>query len=130
MATIEQVSQVSTVSTAPVGDSIDRTVDRTGSSALVSSALEQNFISLLPTQDRRIERVYWAFEKSILRIWTVIDRPDFDFEKKIYSAQLKFMEYFSDYTDMEFDFSVIYRYGKNVEDIRPVNATQVLPSAV
>lgn len=105
----------------------DNSLSSTGSSSLISSAIEANFVALLPKRDRRIECVYWTFEKNILRIWTIIGRPDFEFEKKIYSAQLKFMEYFSEYVDMEFDFSVIYRFGKSIEDLRPVNA-QILPT--
>jgi len=80
-------------------------------SSTVTHSLAKFFVSKLP-EDPRIERVYWAFEGAVLRIWTIIDNPDYEFEKSIYEAQLEFMDAFR---DLECDFSVIYRLGKPVE---------------
>jgi len=93
------------------------------SSKFVSSEIQLNFLALLPN-DPRIERVYWAFEQQILRIWTVVDTPDFQFEKKIYAAQLRFMDHFP---ELETDFCVIYRFGKSFDRLRPSSAHQILP---
>ena len=80
-------------------------------SSTVTHSLAKFFVSKLP-KDPRIERVYWALEGTVLRIWTIIDNPDYEFEKSIYQAQLGFMDAFG---DLECDFSVIYRLGKPVE---------------
>lgn len=93
------------------------------SSKYISSAIEENFITLIP-RDERIERVFWAFETHMLRIWTVIDRPDFEFEKKIYTAQLNFMDLLP---EVECDFSVIYRFGKSFDNLKPTSAIQIFP---
>lgn len=93
------------------------------SSGFVSSALEDNFVNLLPKDDR-IERVFWAFENEILRIWTVIEKPDFDFEAKIYDAQLAFMDLIP---ELDCDFSVIYRFGKPVGELKSTTAVQAYP---
>lgn len=93
------------------------------SSSIVSSAIESNFLNLLPDKTR-IERVYWAFEHEVLRIWTVIDRPDFAYEKTIYKAQQTFMDAFP---ELECDFSVIYRQGKKYVDIKPLASVQIFP---
>lgn len=80
-------------------------------SSTVTHSLAEFFVSKLP-RDPRIERVYWALEGTVVRIWTIIDHPDYEFEKGIYEAQLGFMDAFR---ELECDFSVIYRLGKPVE---------------
>lgn len=81
----------------------------------VTHSLEQFFVRLLP-KDRRIEHVYWFSEEETLKVWTVIPEPDFSLERPLYEAQMSFMEKFQEY---ECDFSVIYRFGKSVDDIKP-----------
>lgn len=100
-----------------------RQVIPSSSSGFVSSAIEDNFVNLLP-KDERIERVFWAFENEILRIWTVIDKPDFEFETKIYDAQLAFMDLIP---ELGCDFSVIYRFGKPVGNLKSTTAVQAYP---
>ena len=84
-------------------------------------SLAEFFVSKLP-EDPRIERVYWAREGAIVKIWTIIDHPDYEFEQSIYEAQLGFMDAFR---DLECDFSVIYRPGKPVEYFKMEGATLV-----
>ncbi|MBZ0168328.1 hypothetical protein MELA_02158 [Candidatus Methylomirabilis lanthanidiphila] len=78
---------------------------------VVRRSLAKFFVFKLP-EDQRIERVYWALEGAVVRVWTIIDRPDYEFEKSIYEAQLRFMDAFQ---ELECDFSVIYRLGRPVE---------------
>jgi hypothetical protein len=80
-------------------------------SSTVTHSLAEFFVSKLP-EDPRIERVYWALEGTVVRIWTIIDQPDYEFEKSIYDAQLRFMDTFR---ELDCDFSVIYRLGKPLE---------------
>ena len=90
-------------------------------SSTVTHSLARFFVWRLP-EDPRIERVYWAFEGSVLKIWTIINQPDFEFEKSIYETQFRFMDAFP---DVECDFSVIYRLGKPLEDFELEGATPV-----
>ena len=73
------------------------------------------FVTLLKPESG-IERVFWSFEKSMFRVWTVIDRPDMHLEEKVYQAQLAFLDRMP---DLECDFSVIFRFGKDFSEIRP-----------
>lgn len=84
--------------------------------------LEQFFVKRLP-KDSRVEHVYWFSENDTLKIWTVIPEPDFSLERPIYEAQTFFMEKFPEY---ECDFSVIYRFGKSLSNIKPHGSYQVL----
>ncbi len=76
------------------------------------------FAGLLP-KDVRIEHVYWFSEEETLKVWTVIPEPDFGLERPLYEAQAFFMDRFPEY---ECDFSVIYRFGKSIDDIKPQGA--------
>ena len=90
-------------------------------SSTVTHSLAKFFVSKLP-EDPRIERVYWAFEGAALRVWTIINQPDYEFEKSIYEAQLQFMDTFP---DLECDFSVIYRLDRPLENFELEGAAPV-----
>ncbi len=91
-------------------------------STLVTHSLERFFVEKLP-RDSRIEHVYWDSEDDVLKIWTIIPEPDFELEEPIYEAQMAFMDRFPQY---QCDFSVIYRFGKPLDDIRPQGASLIL----
>lgn len=88
----------------------------------VTNSLARFFVSVLP-QDKRILDVFWAFERPVLRIWTVIDEPDFRLEKPIYESQRKFMDKID---EVPCDFSVIYAFGKPISEIRPTGAVSLM----
>ena len=69
-----------------------------------------------------VERVFWKAQHSRIRVWTVMDRPNVAIENQIYDAQLDFMDVFP---EISFDFVVIFRQGKNQEQISPEGATEV-----
>ena len=87
----------------------------------VSNSLGRFFVSFLP-QDTRIRDVLWGFEPPFLRIWTIMDEPDFEFERHIYAAERRFIEKLE---DIACDFAVIYAFGKAVDDIRPEGAVSL-----
>ena len=93
-----------------------------GVATTVTHSLAKAFVDRLP-KDKRIEHVYWFSEEDTLKIWTVIPEPDFALEEPLYEAQMFFMEKFPEY---ECDFSVIYRFGKTLQDIQPQGARQIL----
>jgi hypothetical protein len=84
----------------------------------VTGLLEEFFIKRLPV-DPRIEHVYWDSEDDILKVWTVTSESDFSLEEPIYRAQMEFIEQFPTFVC---DFSVIYRYGKALDEIAPCGA--------
>lgn len=84
----------------------------------VSNSIGMFFISFLP-RDVRIRSVLWAFEAPFLRIWTVIDEPDFGFEQSIYEAERHFLDKLD---DVACDFTVVYAFGKPLADVRPEGA--------
>lgn len=87
----------------------------------VSHSLGAFFVSFLPKDDR-IRDILWAFETPFLRIWTVLDQPDFDFERYIYEAEIRFLDKIDEFAC---DFSIIYACGKSIADIRPAGAISV-----
>lgn len=91
----------------------------------VSGSLAESFLSLVPTPEK-LDGVFWAIEDSVLRIWTFIDRPDDAIEEPVYHAQMRFMEIFP---GLACDFSVIYRFGKPLNEITPAGARQVVLSS-
>jgi len=86
----------------------------------VSNSLAKFFVSVLP-DDKRIRDVLWAFEPHLLRIWTIVDEPDFELEKKIFDAERNFLEKMDD----SCDFTVVYAFGKPIAEIRPMGAVSV-----
>lgn len=85
---------------------------------IVSKSLAAFYLEFTP-EDDRIECVLWCFEGPVLRIWTVIDVPDEELQEQIYAAELKFLDKLPDGPS---DFSVLYRHGRTLEEIRPVGA--------
>lgn len=98
----------------------------TDSTLLITQTVGECFVEFLP-KDTRIERVYWSFEGPVVRVWTIINTPDFLLEDPIYQAQLAFMDKFP---ELECDFSVIYRFGKDFNDIKPQGAIEIIPNAI
>lgn len=90
-----------------------------------TDSLAAFYASLLPP-DPRIESVHWASEASSLTAWTVIDVPDDEIERPIYAAQMQFMDRFP---EIDCDFTVLYRFGKPQEQIRPSEGIPVPPQA-
>jgi hypothetical protein len=85
----------------------------------VSNSLGKFFVSFLP-RDARIRDVLWAFEPHfLLRVWTVVDEPDFEFEKYIYEAERRFLDKVD---DVACDFTIVYAFGKPISEIRPTGA--------
>ena len=86
---------------------------------IVSASLADFFVSFLPTEDARLKAVFWQFEGAVLRICTIIESDDFEFERAIYGAERKFLEKFP---DVPSDFYVIFQQGRGLEEIRPADS--------
>ena len=66
-----------------------------------------------------IERIFARKDDEFFRIWVVVADTDLDLEDRIYATQLKFMDRFE---EARFDFSVIFRQGKDPISINPARA--------
>ncbi|MGH7427814.1 MAG: hypothetical protein ACREJ4_05590 [Candidatus Methylomirabilaceae bacterium] len=69
-----------------------------------------------------IERIFVRRDDDFLRLWAVIPRMNLTLEDQIYDAQLAFM---SRFPEVAFDFTVIFREGKDPASIRPHGARLV-----
>ncbi len=69
-----------------------------------------------------IERIFIRKDGDFFRIWLVIPAMDLAIEDRIYAAQLSFMDRFP---DIRFDFTIIFREGKDPALIRPQGARLV-----
>jgi hypothetical protein len=72
-------------------------------------------ISTLP----RVELVFWKRAAGRIRVWTILDEPHLETENRIYDVQLEMMDLLP---DVRFDFSVIFRQGKDVRQFSPEGA--------
>lgn len=76
---------------------------------------------------RGIERIFVRKDDDFFRVWVVVPTMDLALEDQIYAAQLAFMDRFKDIT---FDFTVIFREGKDAASIRPSGARLVYPTGL
>lgn len=66
-----------------------------------------------------VEQVYARRDSDFYRVWTVVPEMNRDLEDQICAAELAFMDRFP---DIRFDFTVIFRQGKDPASIRPSGA--------
>ena len=92
---------------------------------IVSASVAEYFVSFLPAADARLIAVFWTFEGAMLRVWTVIEQSDFDFERCIYQAELQFMRRFP---TVQCDFYVAFQDGRRLSEVAPTDAHRVFPT--
>ena len=71
-----------------------------------------------------VESVYVVEKEDVVDIWTVIDEGDLDLEEKIAEAQCELMRI---RRELDFDFMVIPRFGREIEELLPSDSRQVYP---
>ena len=74
---------------------------------------------------RRDIDIYRRRDIDFYRVWMVIPDMDRDLEDQIYAAELAFMDAFP---DILFDFTVIFRQGKDPASIHPSGASLIYTS--
>jgi hypothetical protein len=87
----------------------------------VSHSLKQLFVDKIRHLPD-VEAIYWRESGSRVRVWTIMDEPDLDVENSIYKAELEVMDLLG---DLQFDFSVIFRRGKDRKHMSPERATRI-----
>lgn len=90
----------------------------------VSRSVESLFAKQL-SGIRGVERIFVRKDNDFFRVWVVIPTKDLALEDQIYAAQLSFMDRFR---DIPFDFTVIFREGKDAASIQPSGARLVHPT--
>lgn len=95
-----------------------------GISDSVSRSVESLFAKQL-SGIRGVERIFVRKDDDFFRVWVVIPMMDLALEDQIYAAQLSFMNRFR---DIPFDFTVIFREGKDIASIQPSGARLVHPT--
>lgn len=90
----------------------------------VSHSIESLFAKQL-SGIREVERIFVRKDNDFFRVWVVIPTMDLALEDQIYAAQLSFMDHFR---DISFDFTVIFREGKDAASIQPSGARLVHPT--
>lgn len=79
----------------------------------------ENFISERIFEIPKVEFVFFSIEKDSIEIWTVINELDRAVRKKIYNVEYSILELFREFA---FDFHVLCRYDRDINEIRPSNA--------
>lgn len=80
----------------------------------IASRLQEKFSAI-----GGVERIYARRDRDFYSVWMVIPDMDRDLEDQIYAAELAFMDRFP---DIPFDFTVIFRQGKDPASIHPYGA--------
>lgn len=65
-----------------------------------------------------VEAVFISLEKKSINIWTVINKLDRAIRGKIYDVEYEILATLQDF---QFDFHVICRDGRGIEEVRPSN---------
>lgn len=91
---------------------------------IVTASLADFFVTHLPCEDERLKAVFWQFEGAVLRIWTIIEGDDFEFEKLIYRAEKQFLRKF---LKVHSDFYVVFQQGRRLDEVSPTEANQAYP---
>lgn len=66
-----------------------------------------------------VEGVLFVEAADNVRVWTIMDEPDRDTEDRVYAAEAAALD---GNPDLLFDFRIIFRHAKPIEDIRPAEA--------
>ena len=91
---------------------------------IVSASLADFFVTFLPCEDSRLKAVFWQFEGAMLRVWTIISSDDFEFEKRIYSAEKSFLTRFQ---NVQSDFYVVFQEDRDLAEVTPADSHQAYP---
>lgn len=103
---------------------------RAPSETSISDSVSHSIESLFATQlsgIRGVERIFVRKDDDFLRVWVVIPTMDLALEDQIYASQCAFMDRFR---DIPFDFTVIFREGKDAASIQPSGARLVHPAGL
>lgn len=76
---------------------------------------------------RGVERIFVRKDDDFFRVWVVVPTMDLALEDQIYESQCAFMGRFR---DIAFDFTVIFREGKDAASIQPSGARLVHPAGL
>lgn len=76
---------------------------------------------------RGVERIFIRKGDDFFRVWVVVPTMDLALEDQIYESQCAFMDRFR---DIAFDFTVIFREGKDAASIKPSGARLVHPAGL
>lgn len=73
-----------------------------------------------------VEEVYVFMAEDAIDIWTITKKRNFDAEEKIIEAECEIMRIFR---DIDFDFMILPREGRNLKEILPSNGKRIYPSS-
>lgn len=71
-----------------------------------------------------VNSVYVIEREDIIDIWTFIEEGDLDLEEKIAEAQCELMRI---HRELDFDFMVVPRFGRETSQLLPPNSKQIYP---
>lgn len=71
-----------------------------------------------------VESVYLIEKEDVIDIWTVIQEGNLDLEEDIAEAQCELMRI---HRELDFDFMVIPRFGRQIEKLLPSDSKQIFP---
>ena len=105
-------------------DSLKDTVDETIEANLAESSTDriETFVAERFLAIPSVEYVFLLSEGNSLDVWTVINNLDRDGRQKIYDVEYDILGFLPTF---DFDFHVVCRNDRNIEDIRPSNVKMI-----
>jgi len=93
----------------------------------IKELLEPNYAALNLFKKRmslipEVTGVYYFIQNEVINIWTIIEKENFDVEMKIAESQCELLSIFQ---NLRFDFMVIPRCDRRLEDILPPNSMKI-----
>src|SRR5207253_177572 len=102
--------------------SFSRVIRPDGAFTAVSQSVATNFAKFLPDSPF-VERVAWAWEGDVLRVWTVLSRRDRGLQRLIYAAESRFLELVP---QRRCDFTVVFRDGRPLAEVLPTSVQSLI----
>lgn len=82
----------------------------------------ENIIAQRLSEINEIEYVFLSLKNNLIDIWTVINSLDRNVREKIYNIEYDILKTFKEF---QFDFHVICRDNRNIEEVYPSNTKMV-----
>lgn len=102
----------------------DATVDEIVKVDKINSSTDklENFVAERFLDIPSVEFVFLSLQRNSIDIWTVINKLDRKVREKVYDVEYDILGILQNF---QFDFHVICRNGRNIEEVRPSGAKMI-----
>jgi hypothetical protein len=70
-----------------------------------------------------VEQVCWRQEGKEIKVWSILNEHNLELQARVYTAESALLD---QYTDLLFDFVILFRHGRPATDLQPANSIVVV----